>query len=93
MGCAVSNGLCTTGESRSSLCFGISAAAFLGLALLVAANLLMRTRLPNRRQRKTNFEPNMKRIITDVPFMICGIGYVPIQLVQCQPMYTHRATL
>ena len=58
-----------------SLC---SAAAFLGLFLLTIANLLMRTRLPSRKHRKTTFTPNIRRIVTDVPFLICAVGSVSL---------------
>ena len=60
-----------TFSSRFDAC---SAAAFLGIALLTLANLLMRTRLPSRKQRATTFEPSIRRILTDVPFLVCALG-------------------
>ena len=63
--------LSTHRERRDAHC---SAAAFLGIALLTLANLLMRTRLPSRKQRATTFEPSIRRILTDVPFLVCALG-------------------
>lgn len=50
------------------------AAAFLDLGLLVAANLLMRTRLPSRKQRP-NLQPvNVKKILSDVAYLLLVAG-------------------
>ncbi|RPD65718.1 MFS general substrate transporter [Lentinus tigrinus ALCF2SS1-7] len=61
-------------NGKAGFVWGVRAAAILGIVLLTIANLLMRTRLPSRKHRKTTFTPSIRRIVTDLPFMICAIG-------------------
>ncbi|RPD71696.1 MFS general substrate transporter [Lentinus tigrinus ALCF2SS1-7] len=61
-------------NGKAGFVWGVRAVALLGLFLLTIANLLMRTRLPGRKHRKTTFTPSIRRVITDVPFMLCAIG-------------------
>ncbi|KAF9266671.1 MFS general substrate transporter [Marasmius fiardii PR-910] len=51
--------------------WGVRAASFLNLGFFTIANIIMKTRLPPR----TNKKPiDMKEIFTDVPYMICNAG-------------------
>lgn len=51
-------------------------AAFIALALLVVANLTMRTRLPNVRERPPAEKPRFMNLLTDVPYWFLIIGWV-----------------
>lgn len=51
-------------------------AAFLDLALLLIANLVMKTRLPSRRERPNAKPIDIKSILTDRGYWLCTIGYV-----------------
>lgn len=57
--------------------------AFLDLGLLVAANLLMRTRLPSRKERPNSQPVNVKNIMSDVAYMLLVAGSAsPVALSQ-----------
>ena len=52
------------------------AAAFMDLGLLVTANLIMKTRLPSRRERPNAKPVDMKAIMSDFGYWLCVIGCV-----------------
>jgi hypothetical protein len=58
--------------------WGVRATTFMMLACLATGNLLMRTKVPNRRQRAAmgivTPKPDVKGIVTDVGWVIVGIG-------------------
>lgn len=54
--------------------WGVRAAAFLDLALLLIANLVMKTRLPSRRERPNAKPIDIKSILTDRGYWLCTIG-------------------
>lgn len=54
--------------------WGVRASAFLTLGLLVAANLLMTTRLPATRKGSPGL--NLKGMVKDVPYMVAVVGCV-----------------
>lgn len=48
---------------------------FIFLVILVVANVSMRPRLPPRRLRRDNVpKPNIKKVATDVPFLVAILG-------------------
>ncbi|KZT28360.1 MFS general substrate transporter [Neolentinus lepideus HHB14362 ss-1] len=56
--------------SNGGFPWGVRAAGFLCLFLLVSANFLMRTRLPSRKHRLQDVEPpRLRALFSDVPFM------------------------
>ncbi|KAF8512199.1 MFS general substrate transporter [Gautieria morchelliformis] len=56
---------------RAGFAWGVRAAAFVMTGLLLAANLIMKTRLPTQ---KTRPKPNIGKIMTDIPYWICVFG-------------------
>lgn len=54
--------------------WGVRASAFLTLGLLVIANCVMSTRLPSAKERPPGPKPNVKGILTDIPYMIAVFG-------------------
>ncbi|KAG2358400.1 major facilitator superfamily domain-containing protein [Suillus spraguei] len=54
--------------------WGVRAAAFIDLGLLGIANLVMKTRLPSRRQRPDAKPVDMKAILSDFGYWLCVIG-------------------
>lgn len=52
------------------------AAAFIDLGLLGTANLLMKTRLPSRRERPDAKPVDVKAILSDLGYWLCVIGSV-----------------
>ena len=52
------------------------ASGFIALFLLSLAFLFMKTRLPSRRERPDAPPVLVKPLLTDVPYMICIVGYV-----------------
>jgi len=50
--------------------WGMRAAAFLVLGLLIIANLIMKTRLPSRKDRPMH----IRKMLTDVPYLLCAAG-------------------
>ncbi|KAL0570671.1 hypothetical protein V5O48_011295 [Marasmius crinis-equi] len=51
--------------------WGVRAASFIYLGFFAIANLIMKTRLPPRKNAKP---VDMKGIVTDVPYLICNAG-------------------
>ncbi|KAL0958740.1 hypothetical protein HGRIS_014066 [Hohenbuehelia grisea] len=64
--------------SRNGFAWGVRAVGFIDLGLLILANLLMKTRLPSRRQRAkagvVNKPIAFKKIILDWPYMVFVAG-------------------
>jgi MFS family permease len=58
--------------------WGVRAAAFLMLGLLSIATVLMKTRLPNRKEREARGEksekPDLKYLMTDSAFLIGSVA-------------------
>lgn len=61
--------------------WGVRAAGFMTLGLLSIANLTLRTRLPNARQRRKAATPEkavsaakIRDILTDVPYLFMNVG-------------------
>ncbi|KZT05139.1 MFS general substrate transporter [Laetiporus sulphureus 93-53] len=60
--------------------WGVRAAAFMTLGLLVIANFALTTRLPSRRDRKRlglpepDHKPKISSVLTDPPYIIANIG-------------------
>ncbi|CCM00560.1 uncharacterized protein FIBRA_02594 [Fibroporia radiculosa] len=54
--------------------WGVRITGFLTLGLLVAANCIMRTRLPNARQRAPGLKPDVKAIMSDWPYILLLIA-------------------
>ena len=63
----------------------IRALGYLVLGLLVVAQLLVRTRLPGRRQRKgpPPPPPDMRGIVTDAPYLFAVFGIFAAMLGVC----------
>ncbi|KAG1744490.1 MFS general substrate transporter [Suillus occidentalis] len=54
--------------------WGVRAAGFIDLVLLVTANLVMKTRLPSRRERPDAKPVDVKAILSDFGYWLCIIG-------------------
>jgi len=54
--------------------WGVRAAAFIALGLLVTANLTMRTRLPSARERPPAEKPSFAGLLRDGPYWMCIAG-------------------
>ncbi|KAH7922546.1 MFS general substrate transporter [Leucogyrophana mollusca] len=54
--------------------WGVRAAAFMDLGLLLIANLIMKTRLPSRKNRPNSKPVEIKCILTDFGYLLCIIG-------------------
>ncbi|KAG2346560.1 MFS general substrate transporter [Suillus weaverae] len=54
--------------------WGVRAAGFIDLGLLVTANLIMKTRLPSRRERPDAKPVDLKAILSDFGYWLCVIG-------------------
>ncbi|KAF7799230.1 hypothetical protein EIP86_010462 [Pleurotus ostreatoroseus] len=54
--------------------WGVRAAGFVCLFMLITANAIMRTRLPSRRQQVNPYTPNIRSFFTDVPYMVAVLG-------------------
>ncbi|THG98150.1 hypothetical protein EW026_g4001 [Hermanssonia centrifuga] len=54
--------------------WGVRAAGFTCLFMLICANLVMKPRLPNKRQQKNPYVVNTWSIFTDVPYLFCIFG-------------------
>ncbi|KAF8610236.1 MFS general substrate transporter [Ceratobasidium sp. AG-I] len=65
---------------RSGFAWGVRATAFVILACLLAANLMMRTRLPPKSQRPPAPPPDVKGIVTDTAFQLSVIGAFLVML-------------
>ncbi|KAH7890446.1 MFS general substrate transporter [Phlebopus sp. FC_14] len=61
-------------DGKAGFSWGVRAAAFMDLGLLLTANLVMRTRLPSRRQRPGSKPVDMKAILSDFGYWLCIIG-------------------
>lgn len=61
---------CPTNAAPSQL----RASAFITLTLLSIANLIMKTRLPSRKERANYVAPSIRSILIDVPYILCIIG-------------------
>ncbi|KAF8595642.1 MFS general substrate transporter [Ceratobasidium sp. AG-I] len=59
---------------RSGFAWGVRATAFVVSAALIAANLLMRTRLPPKSQRPPTPPPDFKAIFTDWAYLLSIAG-------------------
>ncbi|KAG1724358.1 major facilitator superfamily domain-containing protein [Suillus lakei] len=58
--------------------WGVRAAGFIDVGLLGTANLIMKTRLPSRRERPDTKPVDIKAILSDFGFWLCVIGSIPI---------------
>ena len=63
-------------NGKAGFAWGVRATAFLTLGLLVIANGIMTTRLPNAKQRGPGPKPNIKAIMTDAPYWVAATGFV-----------------
>ncbi|KAF8490873.1 MFS general substrate transporter [Gautieria morchelliformis] len=54
--------------------WGVRASAFLTGGILVAANLLMSSRLPSKMEQRRTPKPNIREIVTDMPYLLYCIG-------------------
>ncbi|KAH9934401.1 major facilitator superfamily domain-containing protein [Fomitopsis serialis] len=61
-------------HGSAGFAWGVRATAFLTLGLLVIANAVMTTRLPSAKKRGPGPKPDMKAIMTDVPFLVLVFG-------------------
>ncbi|KAG8722434.1 hypothetical protein FRC08_002415 [Ceratobasidium sp. 394] len=59
---------------RSGYAWGVRSTAFVVLGCLIAANLLMRTRLPPKSKRPPTPPPDMKAIMTDSAYLLSIAG-------------------
>ncbi|KAF9240049.1 MFS general substrate transporter [Melanogaster broomeanus] len=73
-------GVVLAGSSLGAVIYPIMlnnlSAAFMDLGLLLTANLVMKTRLPSRRQRPDSKPVDIKSILTDFGYWVCSIGAV-----------------
>jgi len=85
-------GICLTGSSTGGIIYpimlnrlfhngvgfawGVRAAAFMTLGLLIIANFCLTTRLPSAKQRPKGSgpKPNIVAILTDPPYMVANVG-------------------
>jgi hypothetical protein len=58
------------------------AAGFIDLGLLITANLIMKTRLPSRRERPNAKPVDMKAVLSDFGYWLCIIGCVSLKILQ-----------
>ncbi|KAF8841531.1 MFS general substrate transporter [Paxillus ammoniavirescens] len=63
-------------NGKAGFGWGVRAAAFIDLGLLLTANLVMKTRLPSRRERPNCKPVDIKSILTDFGYWLCVIGAV-----------------
>ncbi|TFK45969.1 MFS general substrate transporter [Heliocybe sulcata] len=69
--------------SSAGFPWGVRAAGFICLFLLGSANLLMKTRLPTRKQRgPNNIQPDVAAIMRDVPYLVCVAGFITVFYLQ-----------
>ncbi|OAX43454.1 MFS general substrate transporter [Rhizopogon vinicolor AM-OR11-026] len=61
-------------NGSAGFAWGVRAAGFIDLGLLVTANLVMKTRLPSRRERPNAKPVDMKAIMSDLGYWLCIIG-------------------
>ncbi|EIM80934.1 MFS general substrate transporter [Stereum hirsutum FP-91666 SS1] len=61
-------------NGRAGFAWGIRAAAFLSLGLLIIANLIMKPRLPLKKDRSPDTVVPLKSILTDVAYLISVFG-------------------
>ncbi|KAL4063776.1 MFS general substrate transporter [Scleroderma citrinum] len=61
-------------NKKVGFAWGVRTAAFLDLALLLIANLVMKTRLPSRRERPNVKPVDVRSILTDKGYWLCTIG-------------------
>lgn len=54
--------------------WGVRTVAFIDLALLLTANLVMKTRLPSRRKRPNAKPVDIKQILHDGGYWLCNVG-------------------
>ncbi|KAF8520751.1 MFS general substrate transporter [Hysterangium stoloniferum] len=54
--------------------WGVRASAFLITCLLIISNIVMRTRLPSRRERPGAVTPDTKKVLTDKAYLIAVAG-------------------
>lgn len=54
--------------------WGVRAAGFVCLAMLIGANAMMRTRLPSRKQQVNPYTPKIWSYFSDVPYMFAVMG-------------------
>jgi hypothetical protein len=67
---------------KSTLTGYYRAAGFIDLVLLVTANLVMKTRLPSRRERPDAKPVDVKAILSDFGYWLCIIGSVLLKLIK-----------
>ncbi|KAG8727385.1 hypothetical protein FRC12_022543 [Ceratobasidium sp. 428] len=65
---------------RAGFAWGVRSTAFVILGCLIAANLMMRTRLPPKSQRPPVPAPDMKGIVTDTAFQLSVAGAFLVML-------------
>lgn len=68
--------------NESSLTGYYRAAGFIDLGLLGTANLVMKTRLPSRRERPDAKPVDVKAILSDFGYWLCIIGSVLLELIE-----------
>lgn len=61
-------------NGSAGFAWGVRAAGFIDLVLLVTANLVMKTRLPSRRERPDAKPVDVKAILSDFGYWLCIIG-------------------
>ncbi|KAJ8586712.1 MFS general substrate transporter [Rhizopogon salebrosus TDB-379] len=61
-------------NGSAGFAWGVRAAGFIDLGLLITANLIMKTRLPSRRERPNAKPVDMKAVLSDFGYWLCIIG-------------------
>ncbi|KAH7915578.1 MFS general substrate transporter [Hygrophoropsis aurantiaca] len=61
-------------NGKAGFGWGVRAAAFMDLGLLLTANLIMKTRLPSRKNRPNAKPVEIKSILSDFGYWLCIIG-------------------
>ncbi|EGN91613.1 hypothetical protein SERLA73DRAFT_118356 [Serpula lacrymans var. lacrymans S7.3] len=65
-------------NAKTGYQWGVRAVAFLDMGLLIIANLIMRTRLPSRKENPNRKPIDARGVFTDLAFWLCIIGWVPL---------------
>jgi hypothetical protein len=61
-------------HSSVGFAWGVRASAFLTLGLLVIANCLMSPQSPSNKNQPGTSKPNLRDILTDVPYVLAVTG-------------------
>ena len=77
-------------HGTTNFAWAVRTSGFVTLGMLVVAGCLMKTRLP---PKVSGFTPDIKSILTDVPFMLVLVGYVSLHLICSTEASSHNYAL